>query len=88
MIIKFDKPVYETTWTGNVDRILSYDTDRMKFTVQDVKTGKIREHMTNIDAVYVSNRYEPYSNHNRKEVIKYMIECGLPTRTIDRLLYI
>ena len=87
-IIKFNKPVYKTIWTGEVDKILSYDTDNLEFTVQNVITGEIRTHMTNMDALYMSTQDKPYSEYGRKQAVEYMIQSGLPTRAIDNLKFI
>jgi hypothetical protein len=92
MTITFDKPVYEKIWTGSVDQILSYDTERHEFTVKDVKTDRVRTHMTNLDVLYLSFDKDSFPilrtgvipSIHREVVAKYMISCGLPVGMLSR----
>lgn len=77
MIIKFSVPLYETIWTDTVDKILSYDTDRLEFTVQKVETGEIRTHMTSLELDNMSLESNKYSRIGQDKIKKYLYDLGL-----------
>lgn len=72
MIINFGKPIYETIWTGDVDRILAYDTKNYAYLVEDVTTGKQRTHMTTLSLKNLSTSNIKHSRENRKEIKEYL----------------
>lgn len=77
MIINFERNVYETIWTGGVDKILSYDTDKLEFTVQDVLTGKIRKHCTNLELNRLSSSPKPFSHEGKDEIADYVSSLNI-----------
>jgi hypothetical protein len=88
MIINFSEHnVYETIWTGDVDRILSYDTERLTFLVEDVATGEKREHMTALDTRYITESPEKYSRINQLDLLQYLIDKRLPRYMISDRAY-
>ena len=71
MKIKFNN-LYETIWSGHVDKILSYDTDKHEFTVMNIETNETRKHMTPLDMKYVNMDGIKYSHEGRYIIEKYI----------------
>lgn len=79
MIIKFEKVIYEKNCTGNVDRVLSYDTEKSQFTVQDVKSEVIRKHNTPLELKNMgfNSNLNNSSRKEKEEVQMYLRELKI-----------
>lgn len=75
LIIEFDKQIYEKNWTGDVDQILSYDSEFGRFTVRSLLDGTQRTHSTTLDCSKVSFNMD--FSKTDDECIKYLIHKGI-----------
>jgi hypothetical protein len=74
-MIKLDKPVYEKLWTGDIDRIVSYD-EKEGFSVISLTTGEQRFHYTSLDCRNISFKFNDFSKID-DACILYVIRLGI-----------
>ena len=71
--------IKEKIWTGTIDRLLFYDTERHEWTVCDDNKREERKYMTTIDCYYLIH------DHIEKKEIPYLLsESGIPRGALSQ----
>ncbi|MFT8349222.1 hypothetical protein [Clostridium saccharoperbutylacetonicum] len=86
MKVKFSANIYVTIWTGEVDKLISYDYKKHEWTVKKVTTGKIRTHMTPLEINNTSLSPKEYSKVEQKKIEKYLRALAIIRSNQSRLI--
>ena len=82
MFIAFKQPVFYQKNTWDIEKILSYGTERSEFALKDIYTGEIR-FQTHINAFNISMNRNAFNAQENNQAIDYVLNKGIPEQAID-----